>query len=173
MLANGEAPDEIRPYLGGALGHAVKKTAKTGSMPDGQVDARPACAGEYWRRLIGKALLNTELETLQEHLKPFQLAVGIKAGAEVMPHAAREWMQCHSEDVDRVLLDTDESNAHNEVDRHLFLSRALEVIPGCCRWLEFIYPTAGSTCVFYRGRIIPSSAGGQQGDPLMQACHAL
>ena len=59
------------------------------------------------------------------------------------------------------------------VDRHTFLVRMREVAPGLCRWLEFIYPTDVATHVFYRGRIIPSAAGGQQGCPLFGACHAL
>ena len=61
---------------------------------------------------------------------------------------------------------------HNEVDRHTFLRRASEVVPGACRWLEFIYPTGMSTCVFYRGRVIDSKEGGQQGCPWMQVCHS-
>ena len=48
------------------------------------------------------------------------------------------------------MLDTDEGNAHNEVDRHTFLLFAREVAPGICRWLEFIYPTECATLVFYK-----------------------
>ena len=48
-----------------------------------------------------------------------------------------------------------------------------EVSPGICKWLEFIYPTDSSTAVFYRGKIIESRAGGQQGCPLMMACHCV
>ncbi len=61
----------------------------------------------------------------------------------------------------------------NEVDRHAFLQRMAEVAPGMCRWLEFIYPTDMPTIVLYRGRRIDSSAGGQQGCPVMMACHAV
>eukprot|EP00973_Karenia_brevis_P022497 3097100-Karenia_brevis.AAC.1 len=90
-----------------------------------------------------------------------------------MPHVCRQWMQDFQDDPDRVLADFDESNAHNTVDRHSFLLRAREVIPGLCRWLEFIYPTDCATIVFYRGRTIESKAAGQQGCPLMGVCHAL
>ncbi len=168
LLANGLAPPELAPYLGGATGTALDKTSKTGEQ-----DARPACSGEFWRRLVSKCLLHTELANLREHLLPHQLAVGIPAGVEVMPHLARKWMAHHSEDLDRILLNYDEGNAHNEVDRHLFLQRMAEVAPGICKWLEYIYPTDRPTIVLYRGRVIDSAAGGQQGCPLMMACHAM
>ena len=48
-----------------------------------------------------------------------------------------------------------------------------EVALAVCKWLEFIYPTDVATHVFYRGRVIPFAAGGQQGCPLIGACHAL
>ena len=59
----------------------------------------------------------------------------------------------------KVLINCDEGNAHNEVDRHTFLVRIREVAPGLCKWLEFIYPTDVATHVFHRGRVIPSAAG--------------
>ena len=54
----------------------------------GAPDARPASAGELIRRVVGKALLATEIETLRQHLFPLQLAVGVKGGVEVMLHLA-------------------------------------------------------------------------------------
>jgi hypothetical protein len=105
-------------------------------------DARPACCGEVWRRIVGKALLNTEAKALEAHLRPHQLAVGVRSGAEVIPHLSRQWMLDFKDDQDRrLLLDFDEANAYNTVDRHTFLSRAREVAPGICRWLESIYPS--------------------------------
>ena len=41
------------------------------------------------------------------------------------------------------------------------------------KWLEFMYPTDVATKVFYRGRVIESVAGGQQGYPMIGACHAV
>ena len=90
-----------------------------------------------------------------------------------MPHLARAWMAHNANDPGNVLLNFDEGNVHNEVDRHLFLKRMFEVAPGICRWLEFIYPSDRATIVLYRGRVIESRAGGQQGCPLMMACHAV
>ena len=168
MLAGGQATSYMRSYMGGALGEAGEKTSKTG-----EPDARPLCSGEALRRLVGKCMLGTEIESLCDHLLPMQLAVGVKSGVEIMPHLARHWQQEFKDDRQRVLLSYDQGNAHNEVDRHAFLMRMREIAPGICRWLEYIYPTDRATKVFYRGKIIESRAGGQQGCPLMMACHAL
>ena len=114
-----------------------------------------------------------QFENLSTHLLPHQLAVGVHAGVEAMAHVTRQWRDDNSNNNAKVLINYDEGNAHNEVDRHTFLVRMGEVAPGICRWLEFIYPTDVATHVFYRGRIIPSAAGGQQCCPLIGACHAL
>ena len=180
VRANGSAPEHLRPYLGGANGFASAKDPKAKAAEHAEVsangplrDARPVCSGEVWRRIVGKALLATESENLASHLFPHQLAVKVPAGAEILPHLARQWFLQHDLDEHRVLVDFDESNAHNQVDRHTFLLRAHEIAPGICRWLEYIHPTSEATFVFYRGRVIESRAGGQQGCPLIGACHAL
>ena len=103
LLADGQAPIGVQPFLAGANGFAFQKESKTeqaeameasessltrGSTPC-QPDARPVCCGEVWRRLVGKAVLDGEKGTLVDYLKPFQLAVAVPCGAEVMPHLAR------------------------------------------------------------------------------------
>ena len=143
LLADGQAPTHMQAYIGGARGTALRKSLKS------------------------------ELDGLRQHLLPHQFAVGVPAGAEVLPHLARQWRQVHSQDPLRVLLAFNERNAHNEVDRHTFLTRMREVAPGLSRWLEYIYPTDVGTKVFYRGRVIESRAEGQQGCPPMPACHAV
>ena len=60
VLADGRAPLALRPYLGGARGMALQKVSKSGGA-----DVRPLCAGEALRRLVGKALLRTELPALR------------------------------------------------------------------------------------------------------------
>ena len=175
LLADGRAPREVRPFFGGANGFAFRKEAKTNAAADAPADddARPVCSGEVWRRVVGKALFRSEESTLKEHLRPHQLAVSVRAGSEVMSHLAREWLQQHCNDPSRLMVDSDESNAHNEVDRHTFLLRMREVCPGVSRWLEFIYPTDCPTMVFYKDHVLDSQAGGQQGCPLMSACHSM
>ena len=143
--------------LGGAEGTALYKKAK-----DGFDDARPACSGETIRRVIGKALLATDIENLSSHLLPHCLAVGVLAGVEAMAHVTRQWRDDNANDNAKVLINCDDGNAHNEVDRHTFFLRMREVAPGLCKWLEFIYPTARH-----------SFRGGQQGCPLIGACRAL
>jgi len=59
--------------------------------------------------------------------------VGVNSGAEVMSHASRQFMSDFCDDDDKVLIDSDETNAHNSVDRHTFLNRMREVAPGLCR----------------------------------------
>ena len=130
-------------YIGGAKGTALDKPSKRGGP-----DARPICSGEALRRVVGKALLATELDTLREHLLAHQLAVGVPAGAEVLPHVACLWQHDFRGDPNRVLLTFDEGNAHNEVDRHAFLTRMRELCPGLSRWLEYISPTNSATSVF-------------------------
>ena len=151
--------------MGGAIGHADKKPPEDEMASSADSNGRPLWAGEYLQSLVGKCLLQTEMVAMSPHLGCNQLAVGVRAGAEMMPHLAREWLQIHADDRDRVLVDSDKGNTHNEVDRHTFLRRAREVTPGACRWLEYIYPTHTATCIFYRGRVIDSSAGGHHGCP--------
>ena len=86
-------------------------------------------------------MLASEMDTLQAHLLPHQFAVGVKAGVEAMPHLARQWREDNANVGDKVMINYDEGNAHNEVDRHTFLTRMREVAPGPRKWLEYIYPT--------------------------------
>ena len=76
-------------------------------------------------------------------------------------------------DDDSVLLNFDQGNADNEVNRHTFLSRMREIVPGISRWLELIYPTDVTSKVYYRGRVIERAAGCRQGCTLMGACDAV
>ena len=122
---------------------------------------------------MGKGMLATERDNLADHLYPHQLAVAVRSGSEVMPHLGRQWLVVQAEEPDKVLIDFDEGNARNEVDRDKFLLRASQVAPGICSWLEYIYPTDQPTYVFYRGRVIESRAGWQQGCPLKGLGHAL
>ena len=98
-LADGKASKHMRAYMEGARGEAGEKTSKTG-----EPDVRPLCCGEALRRLFGKCMLGTEMETLCEHLLPLQLTVGVKSGVEVMAHLARQWGQKCKNDRSRVLL---------------------------------------------------------------------
>ena len=171
MLADGKAPDRLAPWVAGAAGHAFRKRHKPGA-PEEAVGVRPVCCGEAWRRLVSKALLGTEREAAVRYLQPYQLAVGVSAGVEAVPHVARAWKRKYENDPERVCLDFDESNAYNCVSRVAFLERMQVVFPGLSRWLRWIYPVEGSTWVLWQGRQIESKTGGHQGCPLMSLCHA-
>ena len=97
-------------------------------------------------------MLLSEIDTIRQRFHPHQLAVRVKSGVEVMPHAARQWMTDRENNLDAVLIDSDETNAHNLVDRHTFMSRAREVMPRSCQLLQFIHPTDAGTLAFYQGR---------------------
>ena len=77
----------------------------------------------------------------------------VKVVAEVVPHEVREWMAMHADAQDRILLDTEHSNANNEVDRYPFLNGDREVIPGCCRWLKFGYLYFIAKFVYSMGKV--------------------
>ena len=90
-----------------------------------------------------------------------------------MPHLSRQWCQNFASDTNRVQLTYDQGNAPNEVNRHPFLTRMREVCPSISSWLEYIYPTEAATKVVFIDSLIDSRSGGQQGCPLMMACHAM
>eukprot|EP00973_Karenia_brevis_P029551 4076597-Karenia_brevis.AAC.2 len=124
MLADGQALRSVQLYVAGAKRTELEKTSK-----NGQEDARPVSSGETLKRLVGRGLLQTEVDTLRDHLLPHQLAVGVKGAVEVMPHLSRQWEEHFAGDLDRVELAYDEGNARIEVDRHAFLTRMRELCP--------------------------------------------
>ena len=66
----------LRSHLGGARDTALEKLSKTAAA-----DVRPLYTGEALRRLVGTLLPRSELPALRAHLLPYQLAVGVPAGA--------------------------------------------------------------------------------------------
>ena len=81
----GKTPAALRPYLGGARRTALEKTSKAGAA-----DVRPSRAGEAVPRLVGKALLRSDLPALRADLLPHQLAVGLPPEPKLfMPHLHR------------------------------------------------------------------------------------
>jgi len=110
------------------------------------------------------------MDNLREHLCPHRLAVGVPSGVEVMPHLARQWMADHKGDGDRILINCDESNAHNEVDRHTFLTRMREIALGMSKWLEYIYPqTSRHTFIIEDERLRAQQVDSRDVQPLAHA----
>jgi len=56
-----------------------------------------------------------------DHLKPNQLSVGVKAGVEVMVHASPRWVIDHAHDKDAVFLERDVVTAFNTANPDEFL----------------------------------------------------
>eukprot|EP00973_Karenia_brevis_P033422 4609084-Karenia_brevis.AAC.1 len=97
-------------------------------------------------------------------LRPHQVAVGVKAGAEVIVHALRQWWERNRDNSRWVLLKTDYSNAFNEAEPKAFLQVAARRMPGTAKLANWCY--AEDVNLVYHGRLMRSSKG-QQGCPLM------
>ena len=86
FLANGEAPQEIAPWLAGAPLFPLKKKGR---------GIRPVAVGEFLRRLVAKMLAN-DGKVREKAEKLFaevgQFGVAVKGGAEIVVQAVRTWL---------------------------------------------------------------------------------
>jgi hypothetical protein len=103
------------------------------------VDARPIVVGEAWRRLAGKVSIIVDKHVLAGWLKPNQVAVGVKAGAEVIIHSLRQWLERNRDHSVKVLLKEDYSNAFNEAEPAAFLEVGRRRMPGSARLAQWCY----------------------------------
>eukprot|EP00973_Karenia_brevis_P028255 3893536-Karenia_brevis.AAC.1 len=97
-------------------------------------------------------------------LRPNQVAIRVKAGAEVIVHSLRQWWERNRDNTTWVLLKTDYSNAFNLAEPAAFLDTACRRIPGAAALARWCY--GDRVNLIYHGRILGSSRG-QQGCPLM------
>ena len=81
LLARGDAPRNLAPYLAGATLTALPK--KDDSI-------RPIAVGEVWRRLTAKSLCNLYKEETNSFFFPHQIGVGQSLGTEVGLETARQ-----------------------------------------------------------------------------------
>ncbi|XP_065323794.1 uncharacterized protein LOC135930921 [Gordionus sp. m RMFG-2023] len=152
MLAGG-LPPAIIPLLYGAKLIALHKPNK---------DIRPIAIGTTWRRLTAKLVVSRILFTVSNHLCPNQLGVNVKGGCEVSLHMTRMYLQ--TDPSDNILIKIDFSNAFNSLKRTAFLNPILTLYP---EYSQFIFDCYASPSHLQFGdRLIPSSSGIQQGDPL-------
>ena len=128
-------------------------------------DARPILIGEYWRRLASKLALASESDGLRGWLKPSQVAVGVRSGAEVLVHSLRQWWERNRDNTEFVLLKNDFANAFNEAEPSVFINAACRRMPGAARFLEWCY--GEEVDLIHRGSFFKKSSRGQQGCPLM------
>ena len=78
LLAHGEAPTSIAPYLCGANLLALKKK-------DGGI--RPIAVGEILRRLVAKCLCRLSSQRAASLFVPLQVGLGVPGGCEAVSHA--------------------------------------------------------------------------------------
>ena len=78
LLARGDAPTSIAPYLCGPSLLALKKK-------DGGI--RPIAVGELLRRLVAKCLCRLSSQKAASLLVPLQIGVGVPDGCEAVSHA--------------------------------------------------------------------------------------
>ena len=164
VFLDGRAPAYMRQWYGGGRLVGIGKDDEPLDK-----DARPLVVGETWRRLVekvglrGEGIQNPESDFVG-FLKKYQVAIGVKAGSEVIIHTLRQWCLRNKGASGIALLKRDYANAFNTADEHELLTACHEWLPGCARFAEWCY---GETVnLIYHGRILHSHKG-QQGSPLM------
>ena len=119
FLANGEAPQEIAPWLAGAPLFPLKKKGR---------GIRPVAVGEFLRRLVAKMLAN-DGKVREKAEKLFaevgQFGVAVKGGAEIVVQAVRTWLGKKGKEGMGVLK-FDFENAYNTVSREEIANKVAE-----------------------------------------------
>ena len=86
LFVEGKVPKYLqRWYARGTLTGIVKDDKPL------HEDARPIVVGEAFRQIAGKFALQKNKKELSGWFEPHQVAVGVKAGAEVIAHSLRQW----------------------------------------------------------------------------------
>ena len=130
ILAKGEAPETLAPFLAGATLTALPKKDN---------DIRPVAVGEMWRRLTAKCLCNSYKEKARSYFFPLQIGVAQPLGTEVGLETTRQWYNRNKGNLSAILVKVDFSNAFNCVDRQAFLVQCRHHFPGLSRWAEWCY----------------------------------
>ena len=155
LLAKGDAPLILAPYLAGATLTA---------LPKRDDDVRPVAVGEVWRRLTAKILCNSYKEEASTYFLPLQIGVAQALGTEAGLETARQWCNRNQDNRSTVFAKIDFTNAFNCVNRQAFLEQCRHKFPGLSRWAEWCY--AQPSRLYFGADIISSERGVQQGDPL-------
>ena len=82
LFVEGKVPRFLRQWYAGGTLVGIGKDDKPWDE-----DARPIFVGEFWRRVGSKVALLADKVDVSGWLKPCQVAVGVKAGAEVIVHS--------------------------------------------------------------------------------------
>ena len=155
ILAKGEAPMSLAPFLAGANLTALSKKDN---------GIRPVAVGEVWRRLTAKCLCIAYKEQSSAFFFPQQIGVGQTLGTEVGLETARQWCKRNGENPNFVFVKIDFFNAFNCVHRQVFLEQCRQHFPGLSKWVEWCYSSPSN--LYFGSNTMSSERGVQQGDPL-------
>ncbi|MCP4985271.1 MAG: hypothetical protein GY928_04125, partial [Colwellia sp.] len=158
LLALGQAPPAVAPWLAGAPLYPLRKA-------NGGV--RPIAVGETLRRIVSRVLCARHKPDFAGLLLPAgQVGVGIPSGAEAAVFAVREKVRRDIDPTRMAVLKLDLENAFNSVSRTTMLHCVARHIPDLLPWATFCY--SQPVHLFGEGGLLPfkSSSGVQQGDPL-------
>jgi hypothetical protein len=153
FILKGDIPSIIRPvFFGGRL---IALTKKDGGI-------RPIVIGNLLRRLCAKAANNFAKKSLATYFGQKQVVVGISGGMEAAVHATHRYLLHLPEG--HAICKLDFKNAFNSVRRDVVLNSVHQHVPEIYPFVYASYASASS--LVYDCKIIDSSEGIQQGDPL-------
>ena len=130
-----------------------------GKKKDGGI--RPIAVGNLLRRLVAKCFSSALASQAAALLKPHQLGVGVRGGAEAVAHAVSDAV---GDDPSRWVLQNDLVNAYQQVDRGVVLEEVARHFPEMLAWAKTCYGSP-SRLKFGFSTIL-SATGLHQGDPL-------
>ena len=102
-------------------------------------------------------------------LSPNQLGVGVKGGLEAIIHSVRHSINLNLNDM--LILQVDLKNAFNCCDRDLAFAEVEKLFPDCLKWVMTCYGIEAE--LNFGNRVISSSTGFHQGDPLASLLFSL
>ena len=129
---------------------------------------RPIGIGEVARRIIGKAIVRTISNEIQEATGPLQTCAGHLSGCEAAVHAMHQVFE--NAEAEGVIL-VDATNAFNCLNRQTALLNIKHLCPALSKVLINTYRE--HIQLFIDGESIPSQEGTTQGDPLAMAIYAV
>ena len=159
LMARGEVPPTVAPFLCGARLHAVIK--KDGGL-------RPIAISNLLRRLTSKLVASSLSQKAAAYLAPHQLGVGVRGGCEAILHTTRQVLD---ENPDLSLLQGDLVNAFNLADRDATFREVEEFFPECLSWVLTSYQN--TSLLQFGSTTILSERGYHQGDPIASLLFSL
>jgi Reverse transcriptase (RNA-dependent DNA polymerase) len=153
-LLAGQGLRTMAPFFASANLIALKK-------PDDGV--RPIAIGEFFCRLSSKCVMAQATPSLPNIFGDIQLGVKTPNACESIIHDLNSLTASGSLDTS-VLLKIDWKNAFNECSRKVMFEEVQSKAPGLANFVEWIYGCQAN--LFYFDKLLFSSSGAQQGDPL-------